>query len=298
MNSYAHYRMTQEEIEETLVITYVPSILSMGFQTKQYDVPEGLTIKSITYELDAIVNGASVSTFDNTSGPLIKFVPNSFAYNHFKFEAYIQAKENENKSAEYFLNGANLYINDIFNREFDKIAFHGLDNEGLFTGVINGAPLIGIKTGKQLVDTIIELSLKANRDNNRPVDNQVSVMLSGAFNDLYATDFYSDSRSITQMIPSWIRIELASDDRIITGSTITIASTNDVLVHHGMLPQVVTPFEKINNGGPAKFNQLSLGSSSVGVQKLNGKKVFKYIAPVETVDTVAPPVETVETVEA
>jgi hypothetical protein len=276
MTSYANYNLTLEEVENRLAISYVPSILKMGFQTKEYNVPEGVTIKSISYELDSIVNGASVSTFDNTSAPLIKFVPTVFAYNHFVFEAYITAKANENKGIEYFTNGANLFINDVFNRDFDKIAFNGYGNEGLFTEVVNGSPLIGIITGKQLVDKIVELSMKANEDNKRPVDNQVSVLLSGSFNKLYATDFYSDSRSITQMIPSWIRVELASDDKIITGNTITIVSTNDIIVHHGLLPQIVTPYHYIDNGGSQKFYELGLGASSVAVQKLNGKKVYKY----------------------
>jgi hypothetical protein len=276
MSSFANYKMTLDQLQAATTIDYVPSILKMGFKTNQQNVPEGVKVNVVTYGLDDVVNGAVISTFDNTSVPLIKAVPIVFEFNHFKLENYITAKINENKGVEYFTSIANLYINDVLNRDFDKIAFNGYGNEGLFTGVVNGANLTGITTGKLLVDKIIELSIKANKDNNRSVNNSVSVLLSGSFNDLFATDFYSDSRSITQMIPSWIRIELSSNDKIITGNTITISSTNDVEVVHGDLPSIITPFELVNLGGANKFYQLGVGSSSVAVRKLNGKKVYSY----------------------
>lgn len=276
MSSFANYKMTLEQLQVSTTIDYVPSILKMGFKTNQQSVPEGVKVNVVSYELDAVVNGAVISTFDNTSVPLIKVVPSVFEFNHFKLENYITAKVNENKGVEYFTNIANLYINDVLNRDFDKIAFNGYGNEGLFTGVINGANLTGITTGKLLVDKIIELSIKANKDNNRSVNNPVSVLLSGSFNDLIATDYYSDTRSISSMIPSWIRIELSANDKIITGNTITIASQNDVEVFYGDLPSIITPFELVNNGGANKFYQLGVGSSSVAVRKLNGKKVYSY----------------------
>jgi hypothetical protein len=276
MSSFANYKMTLDQLQLSTTIDYIPSILKMGFKTNQQSVPEGVKVNIVSYGLDDVVNGAVISTFDNTSVPLIKVVPSVFEFNHFKLENYITAKVNENKGVEYFTSIANLYINDVLNRDFDKIAFNGYGNEGLFTGVINGANLTSITTGKLLVDKLIELSIKANKDNNRSVNNPVSVLLSGSFNDLIATDFYSDSRSITQMIPSWIRIELSSNDKIITGNTITISSTNDIEVFYGDLPSIITPFDLVNNGGANKFYQLGVGSSSVAVRKLNGKKVYSY----------------------
>jgi hypothetical protein len=276
MSSFANYKMTLDQLQLSTTIDYVPSIFKMGFKTNQQNVPEGVKVNVITYALDEVVNGAVISTFDNSSVPLIKAVPSLFEFNHFKLENYITAKTNENKGVEYFTSIANLYINDVLNRDFDKIAFNGYGNEGLFTGVVNGNNLTGINTGKLLVDKIIELSIKANKDNNRSVNNPVSVLLSGSFNDLIATDFYSESRSITQMIPSWIRLELSSNDKIIIGNTITISSTNDVEVVYGDLPSIITPFELVNLGGANKFYQLGVGSSSVAVRKLNGKKVYSY----------------------
>jgi len=276
MSSFANYNMTLEQLQLATSIDYVPSILKMGFKTNFQNVGEGVKVNSITYQLDQIVNDAVISTFDNTSAPLIKAVPSVFEFNHFKLVNYITAKINENKTPEYFTSIANLYINDKLSRDFDKIAFNGYGNEGFYTGVINGSALTGITTGKLLVDKIIELSIQANKNNNRAVNNPVSVLLSGSFVDLYATGFYSDDKNINEKMPSWIRVELSSNSAIVSGNTISIASTNDVEIYHGDLPAIISPFETINLGGDNVFNQLSVGCSSVAVRKLNGKKVYKF----------------------
>ena len=276
MSSFANYNMTLEQLQLATSIDYVPSILKMGFKTNFINANEGVRVNSITYQLDDIVNDVVISTFDNTSAPLIKAVPSVFEFNHFKLVNYITAKINENKTPEYFTSIANLYINDRLSRDFDKIAFNGYGNEGFYTGVINGSALVGITTGKLLVDKIIELSILSNKNNNRAVDNPVSVLLSGSFVDLYATGYYSDTKSILSALPNWINVELCSNSDIVSGNTISIASTNDVEIYHSDLPAIISPFETINLGGDNVFNQLSVGCSSVAVRKLNGKKVYKF----------------------
>ena len=276
MSSFANYNMTLEQLQLATSIDYVPSILKMGFKTNFVNASEGVKVISITYQLDDIVNDAVISTFDSTSAPLIKVVPSVFEFNQFKVVNYITAKINENKTPEYFTSVANLYINDTLSRDFDKIAFNGFGNEGFYTGVINGSALTGITTGKLLVDKIIELSIQSNKNNNRAVNNPVSVLLSGSFVDLYATGFYSDNKSIVEKMPSWIRVELSSNNAIVSGNTISIASTNDIEVYHSNLPSIISPFETINLGGDNVFNQLAVGSYAVAVRKLNGKKVYKF----------------------
>lgn len=276
MSSFATYNMTLEQLQLSTSIDYIPSILKMGFKTNFQNVEEGVKIHSVTYQLDQIVNDAVISTFDNTSAPLIKAVPSVFTYDHFKLVNYITAKINENKTPEYFTSIANLYINEKLSRDFDKIAFNGYGNEGFYTGVVNGTALTGINTGKLLVDKIIELSIQANKNNNRAVNNSVSILLSGSFVDLYATGFYSDSKSIAEKMPAWIKIELSSNTDIVSGNTISIASTNDVEIYHGDLPAIISPFKTVDLGGGNIFNELAVGCSSVAVRKLNGKKVYKF----------------------
>ena len=148
MSSFANYNMTLEQLQLATSIDYVPSILKMGFKTNFINANEGVRVNYITYQLDDIVNDVVISTFDNTSAPLIKAVPSVFEFNHFKLVNYITAKINENKTPEYFTSIANLYINDRLSRDFDKIAFNGYGNEGFYTGVINGSALVGITTVK------------------------------------------------------------------------------------------------------------------------------------------------------